>query len=214
MTAALAVVISYLVGAIPWGLLVGKLARGVDVRRHGSGKTGMTNVLRTVGTKAAAAVLVVDVGKGVLAVALARLLTDSQWAEVAAALAALIGHNWSVFIRFQGGRGTAPGFGGLLLMAYPANIAAAVIALPAIAVTRYVSLGSVIGVSVAMITTAGLVALGYTPTAYLVYLLIGGAIILVQHRENIQRLLQGRERKLGQTAEPLESRSAVSGEER
>ena len=130
MTIVLVIVISYAIGALPFGLLLGKIAHGVDVRAYGSGKIGMTNVLRTTGTKSAILVLLLDVSKGVFAVFLARVLTGSDTVEVAAAIATIVGHNWSIFIRFTGGRGTATGFGALLLMAYPANIAAIAIAMP------------------------------------------------------------------------------------
>ena len=212
--ALLAVPLAYLLGAIPLGLVVAKLAGGVDIRQYGSGRTGMTNVLRTVGMLPATVVLAGDLGKGAGAVALARLLTDSQGAEVAAALAALLGHNWSVFIRFRGGRGTAPGWGAVSVMVWPASIAAIVVGLPAIAAFRYVSLGSVLAISTAMVATVVLVALDYTPVIYLAYLFTAGPIILWQHRENIQRLLRGTERRIGQPSNSLDSAPGAQREER
>ena len=103
--------IGYLLGAIPFGLILGKLFRGVDVREYGSGKTGMTNVMRTAGVLPALLSLALDMGKAVLAVVLARAFFDSRGAEAAAAIAAVMGHNWPVFVGFRGGRGTAPGWG-------------------------------------------------------------------------------------------------------
>ena len=101
--------VGYLIGALPFGVLIGKAVAKVDVREYGSGSMGMTNVLRTVGKPAAAAVLLLDIGKGVAAVIIAKSLFDnSPGAEVAAALAALIGHNWPVFIGFRGGAARRP----------------------------------------------------------------------------------------------------------
>ena len=108
--------LAYLLGSVPFGLIAGRLVANVDVRDYGSGKIGMTNVLRTSGKTAAAVVLLLDMGKGVLAVFIARLFFDSYGAEAAAALAVLFGHNWPVFIKFRGGRGTASGWGGLLIL--------------------------------------------------------------------------------------------------
>lgn len=106
------ILVGYLLGSLPFGLMAGRLVKGVDVRDFGSGSTGSTNVQRTVGTPAAVVVLLLDTAKSVLAVLLARLFSDAPGVEVAAALAAIAGHNWPVFIGFKGGRGIAPGVGG------------------------------------------------------------------------------------------------------
>ena len=103
MAFALLVPLCYLLGAVPFGLLVARLSRGIDVRDYGSGNTGVTNVLRTAGRWPALAVLALDAGKGVLPVLLARAIQPSPSLEVAVALSALVGHNWSVFLRFRGG---------------------------------------------------------------------------------------------------------------
>jgi glycerol-3-phosphate acyltransferase PlsY len=204
MGITLAIVISYFIGALPFGFILGKIVHGVDVRAYGSGRTGMTNVLRSAGVKVAIVVLALDVSKGVFAVVVARMLTDSDAVEVASAITTIIGHNWSIFLRFTGGRGTATGFGGLILMAYPANIIAVVVALPVIAISRYVSLGSIIGTSVAAISTVVLAMTGYVSPVYSTYPLIGGFIIVVQHRQNIQRLWNGNELKIGRKATEID----------
>ena len=105
------ITVGYVLGSVPFGLIAAWAFKRVDIRDFGSGRTGMTNVLRTVGAPAAAIVLVLDMGKGLAAVMVARLLGDSHGAEVTAALAAMVGHNWPVFIGFKGGRGTAPRMG-------------------------------------------------------------------------------------------------------
>jgi len=195
------IAIGYLVGSIPFGLIAGKLLKRVDVRDYGSGKTGMTNVLRTVGPKAAAVVLILAMGKAVVTVAVARYLFDvSAGVEAAAGLAALVGHNWRVFIGFRGGRGTATGWGGLFMLSPVAGIIATVIGLPAIALTRYVSLGSLIGATIGGVALAVMAIMGVEPVEYVWYGAVASLIIIVRHKDNIQRLIRGEERKIGQKA--------------
>ncbi len=192
---------SYLVGSIPFGLLAGKLVAKVDIRDYGSGKTGMTNVLRTAGATAAGVVLLLDMGKAVAVVVAARLLFDSYGVEAASALAVIFGHNWPVFIGFRGGRGTASGWGGLLILSPIAGLIATVIGLGLVGLTRYVSLGSVMAAGLGSIALIVLAVMGWEPGVYSWYGIIGGTLIVVRHRDNIQRLLNGTERKIGQQAD-------------
>ena len=106
------IALAYLLGSLSWGYMLLRWRLGADVREYGSGRTGMSNVLRTGGGKMAAVVLALDIGKGVLAVMMAREATGASGAEVAAALAALVGHNWPVFLGFRGGRGILTALGG------------------------------------------------------------------------------------------------------
>lgn len=192
--------LAYLLGSIPWGYILLRWRRGVDIRQHGSGRTGMSNVLRTGGGKVAAVVLALDLSKGVLAVFLARTVIGANGAEVAAGLLALAGHNWPVFLNFKGGRGIATGLGALSVMApIPAAIGAAAF-IPVTLLSRYVSLGSISGVLIACISLVALTLLGIYSSAYTLYAVLGGAVIIWQHRDNIQRLLRGTERRLGQSA--------------
>ncbi len=193
--------IAYLVGSIPFGLLAGKLVAKVDIRDYGSGKIGMTNVLRTAGVTAAAVVLLLDMGKAVAVVVVARLLFDSYGAEAASALAVIFGHNWPVFIGFRGGRGTASGWGGLLILSPIAGLIASVIGLSLVGLTRYVSLGSIMAAGLGSLALVILALMGQEPLVYSWYGIIGGTLIVVRHRDNIQRLLNGTERKLGHKAE-------------
>ena len=200
--------IGYLIGSLPFGVLIGKAVAKVDVREFGSGSMGMTNVLRTVGKPAAAAVLLLDMGKGVASVFIAKGLFDSPGAEVAGALAALIGHNWPVFIGFRGGRGTASGWGALWVLSPVAGFIATVIGLALVAATRYVSLGSVVAAALGSLVLIALAVAGSmvetpfeTPIVYFWYGAIGGVIVVFRHRENISRLIAGTERKIGQPAD-------------
>ena len=195
----------YLLGALPFGLILGKLFKGVDVREYGSGKTGMTNVMRTAGIPAAALSLALDMGKSMLAVGLALLLfRETPGAHAAAAIAVLIGHNWSVFIGFRGGRGTAPGWGGLIVLSPLSGLVAGLVGLPVVGLSRYMSLGSILGTLSGVITLAILIALGRAPLEYLAYVIVGAALVIGLHKDNIQRLISGTERKIGQSALPTE----------
>ena len=200
---ALILPICYVVGSIPWGVLVTLAVKGVDIRQYGSGKTGTSNVLRTAGGPFAALVLVLDLSKGLLAVTLARIVADTAAAEVTAGLVALVGHNWSFFLGFKGGRGIATGLGGLLVMAPVAAAIAVASFTPVTLVTRYLSLGSITSVIVAFLSLLVMVLLDHSSATYLLYAGIGGVIILWQHRGNMQRIVRGNERRLGQRAESI-----------
>jgi glycerol-3-phosphate acyltransferase PlsY len=200
---AAVVIGSYLIGSIPSGLVMSKL-RGIDIRDYGSGNIGSTNVLRTMGAAAAAVVLIADVLKGVIAVVLARYIIGSPMSEMAAGLAAVAGHDWSLFLKFRGGRGVATSLGGLLPMVMPApltGVAGIVIFSSLIALTRYVSLGSIVGSLSALVAMAVFLGLDRVPWQYLVYIVVVVALIIYQHRDNISRLRSGTENKLGQKGE-------------
>ena len=192
--------VGYLIGSLPFGYLAGKMFANVDVREYGSGSTGMTNVLRTAGARVAIGVLILDMGKGVLAVVVARLAFDSHGAEAAAALAVLFGHSWPVFIGFRGGRSTASGWGGLLILSPIAGVIASVIGLGLVALTRYMSVGSIFAASLGSLALVVLALTGIvdTPLHYSWYGIVGGTLIVARHKENILRLLNGTERKIGQ----------------
>ena len=202
MSIVLAAALGYLLGAIPFGLLIGRFTKGIDLREYGSHRTGATNALRTLGTRAAAAVFVLDVAKGVAAVLLARTLFAEdplvEWAAAAAGVAAIVGHNWSVFIGFTGGRGVATSAGALGAMS-PWTI---VIVAPIVALliwrTRYVSLGSVTGALAAPIITAALAAIGAASVPAIAYAVGSGLLVTAAHADNIGRLRAGTERKIGQ----------------
>ena len=194
---------SYLIGSIPSGLIIGKLRR-VDIREYGSGNIGTTNVLRTLGARYGALVLIADVFKGVIAVLLARYIIGSPMSEMAAGFAAVAGHDWSLFLKFKGGRGVATSLGALLPMAMPAPLSGviglAVFVLVTLA-SRYVSLASIVGSVAAVVAMAVFMGIDRVPWQYLVYIVVVVALIIFQHRDNISRLLSGTESKLGQKGE-------------
>jgi glycerol-3-phosphate acyltransferase PlsY len=185
---------------VPFGVIAGRVIGGVDVRQYGSGSAGSTNVLRTVGRRAAAIVLMLDMAKAVVAVLLARLFSDSSGVEVATALAAFSGHIWPVFAGFRGGKGISVGWSALLVLSPIAGLVGGLIGIPIIAASRYVSLGSIIGATSGCVALLVLVITSDTSTVYAWYAVIGGSAVLWLHRENISRLIKGEERKLGQPA--------------
>ena len=199
--AAAAVAAGYLIGAIPIGLLVGRLVGDVDLREHGSRRTGATNATRALGMRWGALVLLLDVGKGVAAVLLARLLypgDGAEWVAAAAGLAAVIGHNWSVFIGFSGGRGVATTGGGLLALAPVAVAAVLPLMVLIVWATRYVSAASLAGAIGAMLATALLAWSGTGSWPAFGYALLAGSVVIASHRDNIARLRAGTERRLGE----------------
>lgn len=204
--------IGYLLGSIPFGLLISRRRTGTDIRQVGSGKTGMTNVLRTAGKKAAALALILDIAKGALAVIFARLIfgDDYQSAQVLAALSAIAGHSWPVFVKFKGGRGVAPFLGTLLAMCWPAAIFGGLVMIIVAGSTRYMSLGSTTGAIAAFAILIPLHILKFYPIEYLIYTLIGAIFIIVMHRDNISRLLAGTEHKLGEKVKTDNSPSSIN----
>jgi acyl phosphate:glycerol-3-phosphate acyltransferase len=193
--------VGYLLGSIPTGMVVARVYRNVDLTAHGSGRTGATNVLRTLGSGAAAVAFAGDFLKGMLAVGVVRFAfgPDSSWLELVAAIAAVVGHSYSIFIGFKGGRGVVTGFGATIVAAPVLMLIAFAIGAGLVALTRYVSLGSVIGSMVAGLFMCGFAVVTGEP-AWAVWGVLVGGFIVVAHKDNIERLLAGTERKLGERA--------------
>ncbi len=202
MSIVLAALIGYVLGAIPFGLLIGRLTRGIDLREYGSHRTGATNALRTLGAPAAALVFVLDVTKGVAAVLIARLIFAGDplvdWAAAAAGFTAIVGHNWSVFIGFTGGRGVATSAGALGAMSPLTIVIMVPIVFGIMWRTRYVSLGSVTGGLLAPLITGTLALVGLATAPAIIYALASGLLVIAAHADNIGRLRAGTERKIGQ----------------
>jgi glycerol-3-phosphate acyltransferase PlsY len=189
-----AVLAAYLVGAVPIGWLVARAFGVGDIRRHGSGTIGATNVLRTLGRLPAIVTLLGDVLKGYLAVWLGTALGGEQPAAAAmAAVAAVAGNCWSIFLGFRGGKGVATGLGALLPLVPLATVAAVPVFVIIVASFRYVSLGSLLA---ALCVPLGALILGYPRAAVLAALAIA-VIIVGRHHANIARLRAGTESRLG-----------------
>jgi glycerol-3-phosphate acyltransferase PlsY len=218
------IIVGYLLGSIPCGYLLARRQAKVDVREYGSGKMGATNVLRIAGRGSAVMVVILDILKGVLAVVFAGLIVGKGYlviggfglgslvAQVLAALAAIVGHNWPVFLRFRGGRGVATFLGGLVALCPPAAIFGGEILIIGAGLTKYVSLGSIAGAVGAYAILVPLTILSGFPIEYLFYALVGAIIIFIMHRDNIRRLISGKERKLGEKAEKVDSPSSYHKE--
>jgi glycerol-3-phosphate acyltransferase PlsY len=203
MSLVVAALFGYLLGAIPFGLIIGRLTRGIDLREFGSHRTGATNALRTLGLPAAALVFLLDVGKGIAAVIAARLLFADdplfEWAAAVAGFSAIVGHNWSVFIRFTGGRGVATSAGAMGAMSPWTILVIAPIVVGLIWRTRYVSLGSITGGLLAPVVTAALWLGGLATVPAIVYALASGLLVTASHADNIARLRAGTERRIGRS---------------
>jgi glycerol-3-phosphate acyltransferase PlsY len=191
-----AAVVGYLIGAIPSGVIVGRI-RGVDPRASGSGRTGTTNALRALGPRWAAAVAAMDVAKGIIAVLVGAAVASSEWGAPVGGVAAVIGHVRSVFIGFGGGRGVATG-GGALVVLVPLGILVALVEMGIIVWrTRLVSLGSLMAAVTVPLVAAALYAAGWIGIEPLVGAAAIGVVVVIAHADNIARLRAGTERRLG-----------------
>lgn len=216
-------IIGYLWGSIPAGYWMGKLIRGkdFDIRDYGSHKIGATNVLRTLGRVPALIVLVFDLLKGVgptLIATLVPIFYGDGWGPTVAALAALIGHIYPVFIGFKGGRGVLTAAGALLIISPLAFFISAVTLFTTILTSRFVSLGSIVGSLTAIICGVLFFFIGRADPAFfgkvtlqqLIFMVIGPAIVIIVHYDNIGRLLSGNERKIGQKVNIEEGSSSTN----
>lgn len=190
-TILLLVVLSYLIGAIPFSYIFTRLFTGIDIREKGSGNVGSTNVLRTVGLKVALASFAGDVMKGVLAAWLGMHFGGYTLAA-ACSVAAVTGHCWPVFLKFRGGKGVATS-AGIVLFLFPQAVLLILIFIIIVALSRYVSFGSICVAALLPL----LLFIFHKPLALLVMGFIMAALVIFQHRENIKRILNGTEGKIG-----------------
>ena len=201
----LLVLVGYLLGSTPTGYLAGKYLQGIDIREHGSGSTGATNVLRTMGKVPAIAVFAIDVLKGALAVLLVNVLYSYNlpellplswkfWLIIVVALSAIVGHSKSIWLGFTGGKSVATSLGILILMSPLLALGTFTTFAISLALSRIVSLSSIMG-AVAVIIFAILLQL---PLPYIIFAALAGTYVILRHQKNIQRLLAGQEPKIGQ----------------
>lgn len=195
MELLLSIVIGYLLGSISFSYLFGKWLKKIDIRNYGSGNAGATNTLRVLGKGPAITVLILDILKGIAAVFISKLIGGEEWVPFVAGLSATIGHNWPIFFNFRGGKGIATTIGVLLVfIPYPALLAG-VIAIILIALTRYVSLGSL---TFTVLTPIFLLFFDRYPDSYFYVAIIFALLSIWRHRVNIKKIIQGTENKLGE----------------
>lgn len=206
-------IIAYLLGATPSGYWIGSWLYGIDIREQGSGSTGATNVLRTIGKLPALAVLIIDILKGVLAIFLVRYIYSllfvqnltitagipdvyiaKEWMVILAGLIAIFGHTKSIWIGFKGGKSVASSLGILLAMSWVVGLGALSAFVVSLAISRIVSLSSII----AAISVSGLMFFTGQPLPYEIFAVAGGMYVIWRHSSNIERLLDGKEPRIGQ----------------
>ena len=208
------ILLAYLFGSFPTGYLAGKLLKGIDIREVGSGSTGATNVLRTLGKIPGAFVLLIDALKGGLAINLCYALFSiattqnlippivnieiwQPYLVTLAGLAALLGHSKSIFLGFTGGKSVASGVGILLAISWQVGLSTLGVFAVVIAISRIVSLSSIAGA----VAVSILMVIFHQPLAYILLGFAGGLYVIIRHRTNIERLIAGTEPKIGQKAE-------------
>ncbi|BAY14993.1 acyl-phosphate glycerol-3-phosphate acyltransferase [Nostoc sp. HK-01] len=204
-------VVAYLLGSFPTGYIAVKQLKGIDIRAVGSGSTGATNVLRTLGKVPGAFVLGIDCLKGVLAIALVYALFNyaatsefipanldlklwQPWMVTLVGLAAILGHSKSIFLGFTGGKSVATSLGILLAMSWQVGLATLGVFAVVVAISRIVSLSSITGA----IAVSIFMAVFHQPLPYILFGIVGGFYVIIRHRSNIERLLAGTESKIGQ----------------
>ena len=185
-------VLGHFCGSVPSGLWLVQAFHGIDIRNYGSKNIGTTNVFRTVGPKTAVLVLIADAFKGILAVGIMSYFFHNPLLDVVTALGALLGHNYSLFLGFKGGKGVATALGLLIFMMPKVAVASFGIWLVCVLLTRYVSLGSIMA---AIFTPPLAWYLGY-PSAYVIFSVVAAFFVVLRHKENIHRLLTGTESKI------------------
>ena len=195
MIYVLALIIGYLIGSINPAIIISRIM-GTDIRKHGSGNAGATNTYRALGLGPALGVLAFDILKGIIAVILARLIfPDSPGSDVCAGFGAILGHNFPLYFKFKGGKGVLTSFAVALVLQPWAALVAFAVGVAVIAVTKYVSLGSMIGAVVLPIAT---VFFNRGDILLLAFTTVLALLIIIRHSQNIERLMSGTERKLGE----------------
>ncbi|OLO42580.1 acyl-phosphate glycerol 3-phosphate acyltransferase [Alkalihalophilus pseudofirmus] len=200
MEIIIAIVISYLIGSISFSYIITKKIKKIDIRHHGSGNAGATNTLRLLGVGPAVTVLLLDMAKGIFAVLVTLWIVGPGWAPALAGLAAILGHNWPVYYGFRGGKGVATTIGVMASIVFIPSLIGGVIAIISIATTRFVSLGSLLFMVATTIATIWLANIYNYPMAYFYLSLTVTVLSFWRHRQNVVRLLQGKESKLGKKA--------------
>lgn len=195
LNAVIAVIISYLLGSVSFSIVIARLVKGIDIRQHGSGNAGATNTLRVLGKGPGIACFVLDIAKGVAAVWIGHALNGGyeSWTPVLCGLASIVGHNWPIWFRFKGGKGIATTVGVIATLAFIPALIAGVVAIAVIAITRYVSVGSLLFAALVPVGIGVMTGSGPMLWASLLICIFA----FVRHRSNLVKLVHGKENKLG-----------------
>lgn len=197
VTVAVLAVIAYLLGSINASILISRIVSGKDIRESGSGNAGATNMLRTMGKKYAVITLIIDILKGVVAVLIAKHVLGTDAAYIAG-VCVVLGHNFPIFFGFHGGKGVATSLGVVMMLDWKVGLIVLITAIAIMAITRYVSLGSIVGaIAFAVLEMIKMAYLHEWNAVQLVCVLILAGLLVARHHENIGRLLNGTENKLG-----------------
>lgn len=198
MKIILVIIICYLLGSVPFGYIIGKLFKKIDIREYGSGNIGTTNAFRILGPVLASLVLIGDIGKGVFSIYLVRFLNiDSLFILIIAGLAVICGHDWSLFLRFKGGKGVATTFGVIFSFNLVISILAVIVWVIIIIFIKYASLASISSLTAVVI----FMILLKQPYEYVIFSIIILILTVFKHKENIKRLRLGKEKKFGEKIE-------------
>ena len=189
----LCLILGYLIGSLNFAIIYSKL-KGDDIRSHGSGNAGATNVLRTYGKAPAALVFILDISKGIIAILLARSVFGGIIYDCSAALGAVLGHNFPIYYKFAGGKGVSTSLAVLLTLHYPTALVAMATFIIVVLITKYVSLSSILAAVSAIIASF----IFFKLDVFSVFCTLIGILCIFRHRPNIKRLLNGNENKLGQ----------------
>ena len=195
--------IAYLIGSIPTGVIVTKFAKGVDIRSYGSGSSGATNVARTLGPKLGGLVLILDIFNGYISIYIISLIANAYRIIPFSGFLLVLGHCYPIYIKFRGGKGITTGFGTLIFLS-PIAMALSLIGVSIAIITRYISLGSIIGTLLSLLSLLFFSIYGIFGSKYedLLYCIPVGLIILLRHKSNFLRLIRGNEGKLENKASP------------
>lgn len=185
-------IVAYLIGSIPNGLIIGKSFWQIDLREHGSKNIGATNAYRTLGAKAAALIFIMDLLKGIIGVWLGSYMIGTPLAMISGGIAAIIGHNWSAFLKFTGGKGVATGLGVIAMLMPQVTVIVFVTWLVVVYVTKYVSLASIIAAMMVPICSYFF----NEPLEYLCFSILAAVFVIYRHKSNVQRLINGNESKI------------------
>ncbi|MBI21772.1 MAG: acyl-phosphate glycerol 3-phosphate acyltransferase [Chloroflexi bacterium] len=191
------ILIAYLIGSIPTGIILGKIWKKKDIRMHGSGSIGATNITRTLGIKAGIIVLIIDILKGAIGVGISIVISDNEWISTISGLFVITGHIIPIFAKFRGGKGVATAIG-VITIIYPLGLIGVLIGIITILFTRIVSLGSIVGsISCVVIMLISFIFIKNGSSIWdFIFFIIAGIIILISHHENILRLINGKENKI------------------